>query len=64
MAARGRLNLDRDEEHDNNLNAAAALRQLGYEVLPISFLLSLFPRTLHFASANLPNLSSVENATK
>jgi hypothetical protein len=51
MAARGRLNLDNGEKHKRNLNAAAALRQIGYEVLPISVMLSLFPRALHFAAA-------------
>jgi hypothetical protein len=63
MAARGRLNLDDGNQHSKNLNAAAALRQLGYEVLPISLMLSLFPRALHFAAAHLPDPFSVENAT-
>ncbi len=55
-AARGRLNLDTGETHLRNLNFAAALRQIGYEVFPISVLLSLFSRML-----NLPppyNLTS------
>ncbi len=51
MAARGRLHLDKGETHARNLNAAAALRQIGYEVFPISIMLSLFPRALHFAAA-------------
>jgi hypothetical protein len=50
MAARGRLNLDFGDQHLRNLNAAAALRQLGYEVWPISILLSFFPTRLHFAA--------------
>ncbi len=50
MASRGRLNLDNGTRHEENLNAAAALRQIGYEVLPISVMLSLFPRSLHFAA--------------
>jgi hypothetical protein len=53
-AARGRLQLDAGETHSKNLNAAAALRQIGYEVLPISTMLSLFPRMLHFAGAENP----------
>ena len=53
MAARGRLNLDDGAKHAGNLNAAAALRQIGYEVLPISTMLSLFPRALHFAAAGI-----------
>jgi len=51
MAARGRLHLDSGERHARNLNAAAALRQIGYEVFPIPIMLSLFPRSLHFAAA-------------
>jgi hypothetical protein len=54
MAARGRLGLDTTSAHALNLNAAAALRQIGYEVLPISTMLSLFPRALHFAAAHIP----------
>ena len=50
LAARGRLNLDSGDRHVRNLNAAAALRQLGYEVLPITILLSLFPRALYFSA--------------
>jgi hypothetical protein len=50
-AVRGRLHMDTGESHSNNLNAAAALRQIGYEVLPISTMLSLFPLTLHFAGS-------------
>lgn len=51
MAARGRLNLDEGEKHQQNLNAAAALRQVGgFEVLPISIMVSLFPRALLFAA--------------
>jgi hypothetical protein len=50
MAAKGRLNLDTGAEHEKNLNAAAALRQIGFEILPISYLLLLFPRSLHFAA--------------
>ena len=53
-AARGRLHLDAGAAHSKNLNAAAALRQIGYEVLPISTMLSLFPRTLHLAGAENP----------
>jgi hypothetical protein len=51
MAARGRLNLDRGKRHSENLNAAAAIRQAGYEVFPISIMISLFARALHFAAA-------------
>ena len=36
MAARARLFLDSGREHKRNLIAAAALRQIGFEVLPIS----------------------------
>ncbi len=50
-AVRGRLHLDAGETHSKNLNAAAALRQIGYEVLPISAMLSLFPLTLRFAGS-------------
>ncbi len=50
MAARGRLGLDKGETHQENMNAAAGLRDIGYEVLPISILLSLFPRALHFGA--------------
>jgi hypothetical protein len=50
-AARGRLNLDTGERHSENLLAAAALRQLGYEVLPISVAITLLPRSLYFAAA-------------
>jgi hypothetical protein len=50
-AARGRLNLDVGEMHLRNLNFAAALRQIGYEVFPISVLLSLFSKMLDFATA-------------
>jgi hypothetical protein len=50
MAAKGRLNIDTGAEHEKNLNAAAALRQIGFEILPISYLLLLFPRSLHFAA--------------
>jgi hypothetical protein len=60
MAARGRLNLDQGERHGQNLNAAAALRQIGYEVLPISIMLSLFPRALHFAAAEQPETNDGE----
>lgn len=55
LAARGRLKLDSDGLHTHNLNAAAALRQVGYEVLPISVLLSLFPKTLHMVAADRPD---------
>ena len=55
MAAKGRLNLDNGERHLENINAAAALRQIGYEVLPISVMLSLFPRVLHLATAITAN---------
>ena len=51
-AARGRLNLDTGETHLRNLNFAAALRQIGYEVFPIPVLLSLFSRMLDFAAAS------------
>ncbi|NJM34530.1 MAG: hypothetical protein HC850_07270 [Rhodomicrobium sp.] len=51
MAVRARLNLDTGRRQLENLNAASALRQVGYEVLPISVMLSLFPRALHFAAA-------------
>jgi hypothetical protein len=60
MAARGRLNLDTEDLHDQNMNAAAALRNLGFEVLPISMLLYLFPRALHFATAH-SNEIRIEN---
>lgn len=50
MAARGRLNLDKGKRHLQNLNAAAAIRQAGYEVLPISVMVSLFSRSLHFSA--------------
>jgi len=50
MAARGRLRLDTGTQHEKNLNAAAALRQTGFEVLPINILMSLLPRSLHFAA--------------
>jgi hypothetical protein len=60
MAVRGRLNLDEGERHLENLNAAAAIRQTGYEVLPISMMISLFPRSLHFAGAWQPKLGAVE----
>ncbi len=55
LAARGRLRLDLGDLHARNLNAAAALRQVGFEVLPISILLSLFPRALHFAAGIQPD---------
>jgi hypothetical protein len=51
LAARGRLSLDSDNLHARNLNAAAALRHVGYEVLPIALLVSLFPKTLQFVAA-------------
>jgi hypothetical protein len=51
LAARGRLKLDTGTRHDENLLAAAALRQIGYEVLPVSVALCLLPRSLHFATA-------------
>jgi hypothetical protein len=53
MAGRGRLGLDVDDSkrHLENLNAAAALRQTGYEVLPISTMLGLLPRMLHSAAS-------------
>jgi hypothetical protein len=50
MAARGRLSLDSGVRHIENLNAASALRQIGYEVLPISIMLLLFPKSLHLAA--------------
>lgn len=53
-AARGRLHLDKGDTHARNLNAAAALRQIGFEVFPISVLISLFPRTLDFAAVGSP----------
>ncbi len=52
MAARGRLKLDSGAPQAKNLNAAAALREVGFEVLPISIMVSLFPRALHFATSN------------
>ncbi|MGF1621683.1 MAG: hypothetical protein ACFCUR_13840 [Rhodomicrobiaceae bacterium] len=55
LAARGRLGLDSDDIHMRNLNAAAALRQIGYEVVPIGLLISLFPRTLHLVAAEPSN---------
>jgi hypothetical protein len=63
MAARGRLNLDGGDQHHNNLNAAAALRQIGFEVLPISMWLSLFSRTLYEAthSANKPTSTRISD---
>lgn len=64
MAARGRLNLDEGDLHFENLNAAAALRQVGYEVLPISILLSLFPRSLHFAAAPLVERGGVPKSNR
>jgi hypothetical protein len=60
MAARGRLNLDSGDFHNQNMNAAAALRDLGFEVLPISMLLYLFPRALHFATGQ-PNEIRLES---
>jgi hypothetical protein len=56
MAARGRLNMDRGKRHSENLNAAAAIRQAGYEVFPISIMISLFARSLHFAAAWKPEI--------
>jgi len=50
MAARGRLNLDTDSQHDKNMNAAAALRELGFEVLPISTMIAFFPKMLELLS--------------
>jgi hypothetical protein len=64
MAARGRLNLDSGDRHVKNLNAAAALRQLGYEVFPISILLSLFPQALYFAAANSLEEDETQRACK
>ncbi len=55
LAARGRLGLDSGNLHLRNLNAAAALRHVGYEVLPIALLISLFPKTLQFAAAEAEN---------
>ena len=55
LAARGRLNLDSGERHSRNLNAAAALRQVGYEVLPVSTMLSMFPEVLHVSAAQKPD---------
>jgi hypothetical protein len=53
LSARGRLGLDKGEDHTKNLNAASALRQMGFEVLPISVMLSLFPRALHFSATEV-----------
>jgi hypothetical protein len=50
-ATRGRLHLDTGREHDGNLLAAAALREAGYEVLPIAVAMSLLPRSLYYAYA-------------
>jgi hypothetical protein len=50
-AARGRLHLDSGEEHEKNLLAAAALREAGYETLPIAVAMSLLPRSLYYAAA-------------
>ena len=61
MSARGRLNLDTGAQHLENLNAASALRQIGYEVLPISIMLSMFPRSLHFAAARAAEDAAVSN---
>jgi hypothetical protein len=52
MAARARLFLDTGQEHQRNLVAAAALRYLGYEVLPLSVAVALLPRALYFAAEN------------
>jgi hypothetical protein len=49
-AARGRLALDRGERQTENLLAAAALRHIGFEVLPISVAVTLLPRSLYFAA--------------
>lgn len=57
MAARARLGLDSGARHVENLNAAAALREVGFEVLPISALMSLFPASLDLAAANEPRTS-------
>lgn len=51
LASRARLKMDEGEDHLRNLNAAAALRQVGYEVLPISLLLLLFPKILQLSAA-------------
>lgn len=53
-AARGRLHLDTGTKHEENLLAAAGLREVGYEVLPISVALSLIPRSLYYAAAPEP----------
>jgi hypothetical protein len=50
MASRARLLLDSGDEHERNLIAAAALRHLGFEVLPLSVAISLLPRSLHYAA--------------
>jgi hypothetical protein len=55
MAARGRLNSDSGLQHFKNMNAAAALRQVGYEVLPISVMLSLFSRIFYIAAIDTPD---------
>lgn len=49
-AARGRLKLDNGATHQENLHAAAVLRELGFEVLPVAIALSILPRALFFAS--------------
>jgi hypothetical protein len=50
-AARARLHLDTGNDHAKNLLAAAALREAGYEVLPIAVAMSLLPRSLYYAAA-------------
>jgi hypothetical protein len=50
LAARARLGMDSGSRQIENLNAAAALRQNGFEVWPISVLISFFPQILNLAA--------------
>ena len=45
-AARGRLNLDSGSLHAENLNAAAALRSVRFEVMTLPEMLNLYPQSL------------------
>jgi hypothetical protein len=51
LAARARLRLDSGQKHARNLLAAEALRQIGFEVLPLATAISLLPRSLYYAAA-------------
>jgi hypothetical protein len=64
MAARARLNLDQGRRHLENLNAAAAVRQAGFEVLPVSEMISLFPRSLHFAATSSADASDPNSSNR